>query len=582
VRCYGFLNDGTSDLGTSSIVSSWFTSNSQVDADSSEITVSMGNFISADGVSYNKVIASAPFGNNIALLANNCLFKKIQVNSDQAGYYCVINGSGNNITELVGYAYIGINGSNIVARADFYNGVQVEGDNTIGRANFMDNVYLSGNNVFDSVYFNNPGITIILDTGYIQTVNADIQVNSNGGFPVTIQSSTPGTQATLSKASDTVCLNFIYLQDIVGTGGAVFYAGDNSFDLGNNTGWQFTSCVQAFSNVWPGDANYDLVANNMDILNIGLAYNETGFVRPGATINWVAETCLDWFSQFNNGTNTKHADCDGNGIVNANDTTAVSQNYSLVHPAMAPYNPLHRTTLDLYLDFSSATIHQGDVISVPVKLGTSGSPASNIYGIAFSVNYNQDLIQNGDININYDGSWLVSSSNNVHLEKNFSSSGRLDVGFSRTDHINQSGNGTIAVINFKASTTNTGTLIFTLDNIKANDNNGIEIPIVSAPDSVSVLTSINTLQKETQLAIFPNPVSDYAYVYFSGFEIKDYDIDLYTLEGRLIKTIPGKTAQQSNGAVKIEVSDIPSGVYLLTFRTNAERITKHLIVIKEE
>src|SRR6185295_12937804 len=63
--------------------------------------------------------------------------------------------------------------------------------------------------------------------------------------------------------------------------------------------------------VWPGDANYDGVANNLDLLPIGVAYGSTGTVRPGASNNWVGQAANDWGISLASGTDYKHIDCNG-------------------------------------------------------------------------------------------------------------------------------------------------------------------------------------------------------------------------------------------------------------------------------
>ncbi|MEL7192773.1 MAG: hypothetical protein AAFO96_10070, partial [Bacteroidota bacterium] len=44
--------------------------------------------------------------------------------------------------------------------------------------------------------------------------------------------------------------------------------------------------VSNISIVWPGDANSDLVADNVDLLAIGLYYGSTGPTRTNASNNW--------------------------------------------------------------------------------------------------------------------------------------------------------------------------------------------------------------------------------------------------------------------------------------------------------
>jgi hypothetical protein len=57
------------------------------------------------------------------------------------------------------------------------------------------------------------------------------------GNVITINSSTAGTQATLSKASGTVSCDYLSLKDSDATGGAEWHAGVNSTVVSNVTGW---------------------------------------------------------------------------------------------------------------------------------------------------------------------------------------------------------------------------------------------------------------------------------------------------------------------------------------------------------
>jgi hypothetical protein len=63
----------------------------------------------------------------------------------------------------------------------------------------------------------------------------------SAGNLITFTASTAGTQATLSKSSGIVSCNYLSIQDSAATGGAAFYAGANSTNVSNNTGWIFTS-----------------------------------------------------------------------------------------------------------------------------------------------------------------------------------------------------------------------------------------------------------------------------------------------------------------------------------------------------
>jgi hypothetical protein len=95
---------------------------------------------------------------------------------------------------------------------------------------------------YDTIKFSdaNNGRTLILPAATATTVN-NWNVFGTAGKLMTINSSTAATAATISKASGTVSSDYLSLQDSTATGGATWYAGANSTNGTNNTGWIFTA-----------------------------------------------------------------------------------------------------------------------------------------------------------------------------------------------------------------------------------------------------------------------------------------------------------------------------------------------------
>ena len=80
--------------------------------------------------------------------------------------------------------------------------------------------------------------TVQLKNGVTSTVGSFATSGTNQKY---LQSTTTGSQATLSQASGTVGVSYLTIQDIYVTGGATwnsFYA-NNNIDAGNNTNWNF-------------------------------------------------------------------------------------------------------------------------------------------------------------------------------------------------------------------------------------------------------------------------------------------------------------------------------------------------------
>ncbi len=67
------------------------------------------------------------------------------------------------------------------------------------------------------------------------------------------------------------------------------------------------------------------------------------------------------------------------------------------------------------------------------------------------------------------------------------------------------------------------------------------------------------------IKIYPNPVSDYAYVEI-GFDFKDAEILLYDMSGRQLQNLKTK-----NRVTKINTQSLIQGAYLITIKTDTNK-----------
>ena len=120
--------------------------------------------------------------------------------------------------------------------------------NSIHEAELLANANIFGNNTFDILTLTQ-GKTYVLLANSTQTITplGNFIALGTGGFPIEIKSSQIGQQATLHKDGDPICLDFLYLTDIAATGTGFTYAGANSDDVFNNSGWIFSACPSCFS-----------------------------------------------------------------------------------------------------------------------------------------------------------------------------------------------------------------------------------------------------------------------------------------------------------------------------------------------
>ncbi|WP_126650264.1 T9SS type A sorting domain-containing protein [Chryseobacterium aureum] len=85
---------------------------------------------------------------------------------------------------------------------------------------------------------------------------------------------------------------------------------------------------------------------------------------------------------------------------------------------------------------------------------------------------------------------------------------------------------------------------------------------------------VDQLIEKYDIKIYPNPVSDYAYVEI-GFDFKDADILLYDMSGRQLQSIKTK-----NKVTKINTQALIQGAYLVTIKTDNNKTANAKLIKK--
>lgn len=286
--------------------------------------------------------------------------------------------------------------------------------------------------------------------------------------------------------------------------------------------WVVKLSADSFNgDVWPGDANYDGIANVYDILPIGVGFNASGPVRINATTNWIGQQATDWGLALLSGVNLKHADCDGNGIVGTPDVQAIGLNYGLTHSKSSP-SSFKALNPDLYFSFPNDSFQEGDLVQGTIELGTMSNPINDIYGIAFSIPYNSNLIDSNSFQIDFGGSWIANTDSSISMAKDLYTASKVDLGIVRTTHTNKTGFGKLADISFIIQDNIDGKNMLTtalgldFNNVVAIDANEVSKEITSGKDTLFISyepNRINNLSKELNaFNIFPNPTSGSVYI----------------------------------------------------------------------
>lgn len=102
------------------------------------------------------------------------------------------------------------------------------------------------------------------------------------------------------------------------------------------------------------------------------------------------------------------------------------------------------------------------------------------------------------------------------------------------------------------------------------DNTGVQI-LAGLTLDIKKHSIVNNLD----INIYPNPASEYFFINFTNFESKTHLISIYDIVGKLVKDIDYSNQEAE---FKVNIEDIPNGVYFLTIKDDRKNIVKKLII----
>ena len=357
------------------------------------------------------------------------------------------------------------------------------------------------------------------------------------------------------------------------------FPADSSYNISIIDG-RNTDCVSEFelgkidcpqdddSVVWPGDANEDNIANYIDLLNLGIAWNNQGPERTLPGSRWTGVPASNWgrrFADVSKSGDFKHADCNGDGIVDEVDIEVIYKNYNLRHGLEKEPLELPTTDLDPPVFFEipgPEGLPDSGYFNIPIVLGTQAKPLSNIYGVAFIVEFDPELIDPNDVEIHLLSSWLGTPDENLQsVFYHYLGEGKIEISITRTDQNEVSGHGGIAM--FRAMRrnidddsesqldvtqgigTNIRKRLIRLDGLSKVAKFGPE-PTVREYGYIDLKRSIQ---------VYPNPTSNMINVNnFYGAPIDA--IQILSTNGQTISS-------RYEDRTSLNVSNLPSGMYLI-------------------
>jgi hypothetical protein len=402
--------------------------------------------------------------------------------------------------------------------------------------------------------------------------NSKVYAQANNGFTPGF-SSIPSDQYTFYKTWTPVTVDFSsYVgQDIT----IRFIAADCIY--GGHSGYAYVDAkmdsISNVPNVWPGDANYDLTVDMNDLLYIGWAHGSTGTARASASNNWTAQPSSNWAQITPYGTDYKHADCDGDGVVGLGDTLALLNNYSLNHVfKTANTNATANLTnyRNVILSSTSTNVGTNQQFNVGLDMPSASDATQNmIYGITFRLNIPEQFINSLNAN-DYVFSMLGTNGlDMITLSKPNIGAGYIDYCLVRNNQISSGGVGKLMSISFTSSNfTNSGIGQFSISNLKAVTREGCELLIGSNVLDIPFNLTTGISQTGNEFAkIYPNPAT-------SQITVQDLNISKYDIIDVLGRVVLNGNLTEKN---MIDISSINKGTYTLKLYNSDNVITKKFI-----
>lgn len=345
--------------------------------------------------------------------------------------------------------------------------------------------------------------------------------------------------------------------------------------------------------IWAGDTNQDGIVNMEDILPLGRFMGRVGVGRDDANLDvWYGQFGQNWQDPFAaNSADLKHIDTDGNSIITAADTLAISRFFGRTHamiPSQLPYADFEiRLEGDLFTE-------PGEPLALDILIGDEDNPVTDLYGFTFNISYNPFFFDADASTIEFnDHSWLTYNSPVLSMTRN-DGKGNVEAGFTRTNDLPAVGYGKVG----------RSKVVVTVDiiGVAPPDGDGnIQIPIGGGfavatnvagqqyavrvvPTTLTVRTRPDASgeqqdqpvkQMGDDLLMFPNPASDQVLLFQQG-EKQMERIQVFSMTGQLMLD-SGNIAEQQ---YRIPVSDWAPGVYVARVMVDNNVITRKLEVVR--
>jgi hypothetical protein len=328
--------------------------------------------------------------------------------------------------------------------------------------------------------------------------------------------------------------------------------------------------------VWPGDVNADSIVDHRDLLYLALASNAEGSLR-NSPLNWSAYFSEDCQFLLPNGKNMKHADCDGNGMVDLESDFFISgdhyRNIVPGHQQEDVYTEGPDITFEPFAtsDFENVTL--GSMQSCRIYLNNY----EDVFALGFSLEYDTTYIESIEIieSIECEDEcldWLVEEQRiGSFFESDFAWGGKaLDFALPTAEPL------AVLEITIKEDipVNIPGLTKLKIKNLQGFRKDGFEYPLGATAANLwfpELAPSSTKAAKRGALRLFPNPTDTQIQIELPHLD--DYTIELFDAWGKQLKSLQCKNCQYLN----LDVREIPAGLYVIRASKEGFHWTSRLI-----
>lgn len=334
--------------------------------------------------------------------------------------------------------------------------------------------------------------------------------------------------------------------------------------------------------VFPGDANADNVVNAYDVLPIALNYATFGTPRPNASSSFYGQYAADWQQTTPSGVDLKHADCNGDGFIDFQDMTAIQQHFSFEHDGF-----LAKTAdgVPLYVVFDPVvyptTPNDPLVLSAGIYLGTATETIKNINGLAFLLEYDEQIVEPNSVNVQFHNQSIIAQSNTpLEMAIDDSNNGLVALAYARADRENAHGFSKLATVSFTISDiilNSASTISVGLNPaaIVAMDSLGNPVNISGIESNILLNTTATDQQfnDPSRIRVYPNPAEQYINIDLDDF--KGEQITIHNMYGQKVREVQ---VEQGIRQKMLSVNQLTTGLYTITIRTEEGVISRQIFI----